>query len=207
MTWLEIKTAALQKMFAISGDTITLDDATHDYIKSMPAAANEGLQRLVTAGKYLCKSVAIEQDGSAAGVVVKHDLKALAPDFYSLTGRDIYYEGEENGKTVYRKELGYQIEGEHLLVLPAKAVGKWTVYYNAYPEKITANTLDGEELPLDPELAVLLPLYIVSQLYKDDDISIATVYRNEFEKGLEAVASGLLEVAGHERFCSVKGWI
>ena len=32
---------------------------------------------------------------------------------------------------------------------------------------------------------VLIPLYIASQLYKDDDISQATAYRNEFEVGLQ----------------------
>lgn len=32
-----------------------------------------------------------------------------------------------------------------------------------------------------PDVAVLLPLYMASQLYKDDDNSIATIYRNEFE--------------------------
>lgn len=41
------------------------------------------------------------------------------------------------------------------------------------------------ELELPYEACVLIPLYIASQLYKDDDISLATQYRNEFEAGLK----------------------
>lgn len=59
MTWLDVKTATLQKMYAISGDTIVLDESTIDYIKAMPYAANEALQLLSTAGKYITKSVQI----------------------------------------------------------------------------------------------------------------------------------------------------
>lgn len=45
----------------------------------------------------------------------------------------------------------------------------------------TANT----EIGLPMEACVLIPLYIASQLYKDDDIAQATAYRNEFEVGIQ----------------------
>lgn len=44
---------------------------------------------------------------------------------------------------------------------------------------------DDDELNLPNSACVLIPLYIASQLYKDDDISQATAYRNEFEVGLQ----------------------
>ena len=44
---------------------------------------------------------------------------------------------------------------------------------------------DDDELNLPNSACVLIPLYIASQLYKDDDISQATSYRNEFEVGLQ----------------------
>ena len=50
---------------------------------------------------------------------------------------------------------------------------------------ITEDTFDDEEIELPNEACVLIPLYIASQLYKDDDISQATAYRNEFETGLQ----------------------
>lgn len=52
-------------------------------------------------------------------------------------------------------------------------------------EKIESRTEDIHEIGLPEDACVLIPLYIASQLYKDDDISQATAYRNEFEAGLQ----------------------
>lgn len=52
-------------------------------------------------------------------------------------------------------------------------------------DKIDNSTEDTYELALPEDACVLIPLYIASQLYKDDDISQATAYRNEFEIGLQ----------------------
>lgn len=50
---------------------------------------------------------------------------------------------------------------------------------------VTKDTSEDEEIELTEDACVLIPLYIASQLYKDDDISQATAYRNEFEVGLQ----------------------
>lgn len=52
-------------------------------------------------------------------------------------------------------------------------------------EHVTKETKDDYEIQLPEDACVLIPLYIASQLYKDDDISQATAYRNEFEVGLQ----------------------
>lgn len=52
-------------------------------------------------------------------------------------------------------------------------------------EHITKETKNDYEIQLPEDACVLIPLYIASQLYKDDDISQATAYRNEFEVGLQ----------------------
>lgn len=52
-------------------------------------------------------------------------------------------------------------------------------------EHVTQDTAIDYEIQLPPDACVLIPLYIASQLYKDDDISQATAYRNEFEVGLQ----------------------
>ena len=49
--------------------------------------------------------------------------------------------------------------------------------YNEEKEQYEKTTIE--------DACVLIPLYIASQLYKDDDISQATAYRNEFEVGLQ----------------------
>jgi hypothetical protein len=70
---------------------------------------------------------------------------------------------------------------------------------------ITLSTPDDYEMPLDPEVAALLPLYMASELYKDDDNAIATVYRNEAELGREALSNGPL-LPKKEKFVTDSGW-
>lgn len=57
-------------------------------------------------------------------------------------------------------------------------------YVKNIPEKIESNTSNDYELPLTEEEACILPLYIASEIYKDDDLTLSTVYRNEFETAL-----------------------
>lgn len=52
-------------------------------------------------------------------------------------------------------------------------------------DKINNQTASDYEFKISEDACVLIPLYIASQLYKDDDISQATAYRNEFEVGLQ----------------------
>ena len=65
----------------------------------------------------------------------------------------------------------------------------YTIYYNAYPGQITITTDDDYVMTVDPEIIVLLPLYMASQLFKDDDPGIATTLRNEFEVGLDSLVN------------------
>lgn len=296
-TWRDIKLAALQKMFAADGNQIVDDESTKDYLAGMPYAANEGLDRLATAGKFITKSLNLAhlpaknllQDNSISdgnseftadnghsyyfqysgigtavisggdedvtidldsfgtfseykgnyansgngkvtikfistypskvkniaiyadtfptingvemvpeyGKYVKYDLKELAPSFYNVFGNSIVYEGENS--TIYLNTTDYYKESDHILVLPKDKPGMYTVYYNAYPGFITEDTEDDYVLDVSKEVADLLPLYIASQLYKDDDNGIATTYRNEFEIGLESL-SNTASNPGKEKF-------
>ena len=307
-TWGDIKLATLQKMFAADGSSIVADESTKDYLAGMPYAANEGLVRLATAGKFITKSLVIshmppknliaeqkalaisdartttfsaenghsfylqftgnarmditggdstittyftddgtwfewsgnipntannkititftsdnpcyvknvaiyedtfptDEEGKAYvpeyGKYIKYDLKERAKwvnsSFYNLGDNAIVYEG---GSTIkYLSTTDYYRESDHILVLPANMPGMYTVYYHAYPPVLTIDTLDEFVLEIDPDLAVLLPLYMASELYKDDDNGIATTYRNEFEVGLETLVD-TSQYSGKEAFTS-----
>lgn len=58
-------------------------------------------------------------------------------------------------------------------------------YTKTKAPKIDSDTESDYKLNYPDEACSLIPLYIASQLYKDDDISQATAYRNEFEVGLQ----------------------
>lgn len=300
-TWGDIKLATLQKMFAADGDQIVQDESTKDYLAGMPYAANEGLIRLATAGKFITKpltithippknlipdyealkitdarevtfaaekgrslyfqfnghgtfvttvggvevlttevnsngvfsehkqiienatnspvsitfhsdypfyvkSIAIyadaypeDKDIPEYGTYVKYNLRDLASDFYNLGDNAIVYEG---GSTpTYLSTTDYYRESDNILVLPANRPGIYTVYYHAYPEKLTNETLDEYVLEIDPDLAVLLPLYMAAALYMDDDLAISTTLRNQFEVGLESLID-TSNYSGKEEFKS-----
>lgn len=52
---------------------------------------------------------------------------------------------------------------------------------------------------------MLIPLYMAGELYKDDDVSLATVYMNEFESRLGSLAANENGYWGGS-FTSVTGW-
>ena len=134
---------------------------------------------------------------------IKYDMKELAEDFYMIDPQGIYYEG------AYQKYLqtsDFYQEGTKTLVLDRDMIGNFTIYYRAYPTQITTETEDDYELPVDPEVFVLLPLYMASQLYKDDDNGIATAYRNEFEVGFDRLVNSA-NLSAYEQFTSESGWI
>ena len=58
-------------------------------------------------------------------------------------------------------------------------------YKKTEVDKIDNDTDNNTVINYPEDACVLIPLYIASQLYKDDDISQATAYRNEFETGLQ----------------------
>lgn len=327
-TWKDIKLATLQKMFSSNGTTIQADSSTAEYIYAMPQAANEALQLLATAGKFIVKTLEIDvkpyanligdtagfkeyyiqgeghnmtfsakgchslylkvrghanvsisypyivhdeetgedevqlyeevievsnkeyasikrildnPDNDVVTIVVeaafptdvknialyaekfevtydeeenpiydnvpdyerfiKYHMNKLLEDFYQLY--EIYYEGPD--KPYYLQVSSYYQEADKTLVLQRSEPGTYTVYYKAYPSHITLDTPDDYELALDPEVATLLPMYMASQLYKDDDNSISTVYRNEWEVAFERLSQN--SNAPHkEEFTSESGW-
>lgn len=193
MTWGEAVLITLQKVFAVSGSKVEINDTTSPYIAAMPHVANEALSLLATCGKYIVKSVEV----TAQEDNYRFKLKNVAEDFYSLRDNEVFLNDTAC-------DLFTLIGGLEIVLHKA---GVWRIYYNAYPQKITSATADSYELQLDPEAAVLVPLYMASQLYKDEDAGIATIYRNEFEAGREALIYRDMPKTGNISFISVNNWV
>lgn len=177
MTWQDVRVAALQKMFSLEGTTINeTDESIRDYLAAMPTAANEGILRLATVGMPVIRTH--ELGYKAPGKPMVLDLAETLPDFYAL---ELLTQTIDDIPTpIYSAKL---VAGKKL-VIPAGVQGALALYYQALPKTITASTPDEEPIDLAAEAAVLLPLYIASQLYKEDDLTLATGYRNEFEAAL-----------------------
>ena len=193
MTWGDIQLAVLHKLFVSDGQTILVNDSTSPYIAAMPLAANEGLMLLAACGKYIPKTIETE---TAEGVT-DISLKELVENFLSLRENEVFLNG--------RHTDGYTlIGGERMLLY---GIGKWIIGYNAYPQKITQATDKDYVLDVPEDAAVLLPLYIAAELYKDEDPQTAAIYRNEFEAGREALLYRDTAKSGHMCFESVSKWI
>ena len=193
MTWGDIQLAVLHKLFVSDGQTILVNDSTSPYIAAMPLAANEGLMLLAACGKYIPKTIETE---TAEGVT-DISLKELAENFLSLRENEVFLNG--------RHTDGYTLIGGERMILYGR--GKWIIGYNAYPQKITQATDKDYVLDVPEDAAVLLPLYIAAELYKDEDPQTAAIYRNEFEAGREALLYRDTAKSGHMCFESVSKWI
>ena len=64
-------------------------------------------------------------------------------------------------------------------------INNWTneevkVLYEVKPTVINSSTQDSHKIEIEEEYARIIPLYVAGELYKDDDLTIATMYMNEF---------------------------
>ncbi len=203
MTWKDIKTITLQKMFSISGDTITNDEATNDYIKSMPGAANEAMVQIATNCRGITKKIAIDCRSEQGQSV--HCLNDLCDRFYKIS-EPIY--AKKDGKYSLYKD--YSMLDENNILLPCGA--EYLINCKVYPLPITSDTLDSFVIELHPDEAAVIPLYVASQLYKDDDIGQAVQMLNEYQTRLgelSAIAAELENVRYSSAggvFTSSYGW-
>lgn len=124
------------------------------------------------------------------------NLKEIIPDFYKIY--KFYYEGHE-----LIQNTDYKFSDHYTLILDDMEDGQYQIKYQCYPEKITEKTPKEYVLPLEFEVAAILPLYMASELYKDDDISLSTIYRNEFETAIE----NLYPKDSDLKFVSKSGWL
>lgn len=179
-TWEEIQVTALQKMMVIEGNTVENNDSTAYFLAAMPAAYNEAIRLLSTTNRYITKQYVRQADGTS-GTLVIH-LREEIPDLFQLKPNGIYFTNENGKVSCYCDQ---DMQGNELLLLENHKVGTYQIYYYAYPLKVTADTPGETDLQIDPDVASLVPLYIASQLYKDDELGTATIFRNEFEVGRE----------------------
>ena len=178
MTWREIKLATLQKLFSADGDSLVEDETTRDYLAAMPQTANEALALIASENYFMRKFVNITVCPTKEGNMrMRFDMKELAPDFHRFGDMEVYKKSWDAVRPVY----DFAVSAGRFIIVPDTWCGEYEVWYDAFPQRITSQTPDDTVLSLEDDVAVILPLYMASQLYKDDDNSIATTYRNEFE--------------------------
>lgn len=206
MTWSDIQLASIRKMFvnttAITETdlpTMRTDKKYITYLDAMPDAANEGIMIMVTRGKpKIDRSILTVDDLSTEYEINGYYCFDLTEKLTNYLRIDrVFVDGEDYN--------GYTIRDNKLLYIPKNIVDNKSVVvsFESYPTRITKDTPDDSKIDLQIDMLNILPLYIASELYKDDDIALATYYRNEFETELENMRKEPTDL----HFVDVNGWL
>jgi len=185
MTFAEVKIAALKLMFA-SYDYLVAenikdyesDSNLNAYLYQMNESINRCFDRFLS-------------DKAAPQAIVDFD-----DEEYEITEDDYFYYMDLTQITdLYRLErVMYITNGvidisvdnlvqANVLVLPIKT-GDYKLVYTKKMPYITDDTEDSDEVDLPDEIVRLIPYFIKSELYEEDEPNLATVARSIFETGL-----------------------
>lgn len=174
MTWGEIQIESLKKMF-LNNDNITIDNLDEyktnkkykTYLFAMPQACNEAIN-------YICNLEPVIKSYELNVEKERYDLKELIKDFKCV----------EN--IISNKK--WNMETDSILRIDTTA-GNIIIYYEAYPTLIDSKSTVESVLNINKECVRYIPLYIAGELYKDDDLTLSTVYMNEFITNINLLIS------------------
>ena len=211
-TWGDIVIATCRKMF-LNKDAITvadlpdlIDDRNYStYINMAPDVMNELMVILKTRVLINIDTITIKlddanlekyliDDNSAWVFDIKEYMKDNEIDNYLYTEviqhtyitRDNLLFEEQDGKLYIDKRF---IDRNSLTL---------TIKYRIIPERFTTTTPWNTLIDLPYNICSIVPLYLASELYKDDDISMSTAYRNQFETELDYISSQMVDSLGVE---------
>lgn len=181
MNWGQIQIESLKKMFLNNEELVVdqlekykTDKKYKTYLYAMPQACNEAINYIIENGKPLVKEYKLKKKEKN-----KYYLPQQVPNFKRLY--QIVYDGSNSPD--------WYVEGNNVLVINNWKAGDITIYYEAYHDLITSSTVSTFSLDLDNQMVVLIPLYIAAELYKDDDVQLATMYMNEFVTNVSNMSS------------------
>lgn len=204
MTWAEIQKATLDKIFSRMnyGVEVQLDSAdVADYVKAMPHEANFAfidLAEIMPVYKKIEQNLEKEVSGYRI-----FELKHLASDFMRFCPDRLTIMQPDNS---FFRINDYQFEGNDVLYVPGKYTGTLVIWYEALPEKVSENTPGETTFLLSEEAQRAIPLYIASQIFKEDDISMSVQYLNEYENVKALLSSRVNDTQSGGGFTSVLGW-
>lgn len=174
MTWGEIQIESLKKMF-LNNDELKVDDLEtyktnkkyKTYLYAMPQACNEAINYIINLIPVI-KSYELTIDKE------RIDLSTLINDFKCV--QNIITTRKWNMET-------------NSVIKFDEANGTAIIYYEANPKIIDSYTEASESIGINKDCVRYIPLYIAAELYKDDDLTLSTVYMNEFMNNIGTIAN------------------
>lgn len=172
MTWGEIQIESLKKMF-LNNDDLSIEELESyktnkkykTYLFAMPQAFNEAI-RYISNLEPIIKSYELEVDQE------RYNLKELISDYKCL----------EN--VISNKK--WEMETEDVIKFD-KESGTVIIYYESNPILVDSTTSYETTFDINKDCLQYVPLYIAGELYKDDDLTLSTVYMNEFMNNINLI--------------------
>lgn len=178
MTWGEIQIESLKKMFLNKEDLLVAklvdyltDKKYRTYLCAMPQACNEAL---------------ILIDSLIEPEIFTHSLTKNSNGLYDLSLLITNFKGIVD--ILCPQNVSWNMISSKLLKIQDWVSGDITILYRKKVDYITIETLSSKKLDLNEDYCKLIPLYIAGELYKDDDLSLATMYLNEFNNLLTLIS-------------------
>lgn len=179
MTWGEIQIESLKKMF-LNKEVLTIenletykkDKKYKTYLDAMPQACNEAINYIINL-EPIIKVEELEKNGTNH----IYDLKELLTDYKKFYNINTEY------------PVIWKMLSKNLIMINEWTQGKIDIYYEAYPNNISKETTSNTKLDLEESFARIIPLYIAGELYKDDDLTLSTMYMNEFMTNLSTMVN------------------
>ena len=170
MTWGEIQIESLKKMF-LNNESLSvnkLSDYMNEkkyktYLYAMPQACNEAINFIVSKLGSNENTFELEKEDT-----IYYDLSKKIEDFRMIKG-------------IYSKmPISWKILNKNTIIIDNWQGEKILVSYEVKPTIINSDTDTNFVIEIASEYANLIPLYIAGELYKDDDLTLSTMYMNEF---------------------------
>jgi len=177
MTWGEIQIESLKKMFLNKEilkieelETYKTDKKYKTYLDAMPQACNEAINYIINL-EPIIKVEELEKTAEND----KYDLKELISDYKKFHNISSEY------------SVMWKMLTKNIIKIDGWKQGNIDIYYEAYPKKVTGSTSAATKIDLEESFNRLFPLYIAGELYKDDDLTLSTMYMNEFMTNLNSM--------------------
>ena len=219
-TWGDIVVATCRKMF-LNKDAITvadlpdlIDDRNYStYINMAPDVMNELMVILNNRVLINIDTMTLNLQDTLMKDYLEDDFSAYVFDIHK------YMEDNEITNYLYTEVIQHTyIKRDNLLF--EEQDGKLyidkrfmdrnsltlTIKYRIIPDSFTTTTPWNTLIDLPYNICSIVPLYLASELYKDDDISLATSYRNQFETELDYISSQMVNSLGVEHSRDVGGY-
>lgn len=182
----DIKVEALKLMFASYDYDFSVSDlsdmeggeAYRDYLINMPGSINRAFGVLERRGVLPPKSHVITGNADTYdGVTV--NMKEAVDDFLDVdrvSFKSIYGE--------YYPSQPYSREGDTIMLSQLHRGDTYTVFYKPSIKRIDSSSKDADEVPIPDRIAELIPYFVKSELYREEDPEEASRARSLFDQGI-----------------------